>query len=448
MPPGRLRCKIIKDALLASQGSETDALQFRVLDMSMLPFTLYVRIQLPAATGLQSPLSLHLIGGIPTSTQAERFFAIARLPEPKDPEQPHAPRRILLVLMGEGVNDGRYRLALVRDRQHLAVCDVVKSGDQVRVATRQPAIPHTEVSPLLISGTHKSGTTWLEKVIDAHPDFIVLHEANSLNLFDPAGWARLVSERQEHFRHRNYIRWLNPAFDVEDLSRFLQISLARDLMLRLGQAWGSRYVADRTPGYSGLYMHLFRFWEQIRILHIVRHPLDVLASRLFHEANLERNAERGTHVALPMLQTINARLDSGDTLSAGDFVSDADTEGETLVRMLQDWRRDQANFLAASGTSPTTFHLVRYENLLERFDSEAGSIFAFLGIDPAQTDLASIRRRTAFETLSGGRLSGAEDKRSFFRKGIAGDWPNIFSLDQARQLWPLVADTAAASATQ
>ncbi len=352
---------------------------------------------------------------------------------------------MLLVLAGDEIPDGRYRLALVRDRQHIAFADFVKRPDQVRVLGRgEPSPPGAPISPLLISGTHKSGTTWLEKVIDAHPDFIVLHEANTFNIFDQRDLRRLMAARREHFQHKNYIRWLNPEFDAGDFSRFLQIGLARELMMRLGRAWGSRYVADRTPGYSGLYPHLPRFWAELRIVHIVRHPLDVLASRLFHEANLDRSATQKADIARPMLQALNAKLDSGAPIESGGFVSDADVSGDTLRGLMADWQRDQENYLTAVRTTPDWLHLVKYEDLIRDFGAETTRMFAFIGTDPARTDIAGIERRTTFQALSGGRAAGEADARSFFRKGVAGDWRNLFSVKQARTLWEPIARTTAA----
>ena len=323
MSPPRLRLKIIKDASVKAGPAPdgTAAAQMRVLDMSMLPFTLYVRIDLPTTGGTRQPLSLHLLGRPAAPGGPNTLFVAVRLPEPAATDPPGASRRLFLVLSGEAISVGRYRLALVRDRQHIAFADIAKRADQVRVLTHSPVPRQPDPSPLLISGTHKSGTTWIEKVLDAHPDIMVLHEANTFNIVDYGDLRRLVAGRQPHFRHKHYIRWLDPAYDADDFSRFLQISLARELTLRLGRAWGSRYVADRTPGYSSLYAHLPRFWEDLRIIHIVRHPLDVLTSRLFHEANLERNPAGGAEIAGPLLRTLNAKLDAGATLAPGDLVS-------------------------------------------------------------------------------------------------------------------------------
>ncbi len=446
MPPSRLRLKIIKDApvepAVASDGPPSA--QMRVLDMSMLPFTLYVRVDVPLTAGAQQPLFLHLLGRPVAQGKPNALFLGIRLPDPPATEASGPVRRILLVLIGEEIPEGRYRLALVQNRQHIAVADIARRVDQVRVLTRVPVPPIPDPSPLLISGTHKSGTTWLEKVIDSHPDFIVLHEANTFNILEQSTLRRMVAERQAHFRDRHYIRWLNPAYDVVDFSRLLQISLAKELTIRLGRAWGSRFVADRTPGYCALYAHLPRFWEELRIVHIVRHPLDVLTSRLFHEANLERNQPRTTELASPLLQGLNARLESGADLKPGAFVSDADASGPALAGLLRDWRRDQDSYLAASRITPAQLHLVKYEDLLSGFDAEAGRIFGFVGADPARTDLAIIRRGTSFEALSGGRRPGQADPRSFFRKGVAGDWRNVFSPAQAAALWKPVAETASA----
>jgi hypothetical protein len=38
----------------------------------------------------------------------------------------------------------------------------------------------------------------------------------------------------------------------------------------------------------------------------------------------------------------------------------------------------------------------------------------------------------SFERLSRGRQRGEEDPSSFFRKGIAGDWQNVFTEEDKR----------------
>ena len=73
-------------------------------------------------------------------------------------------------------------------------------------------------------------------------------------------------------------------------------------------------------------------------------------------------------------------------------------------------------------------HFVRYEDL--RRDTAA--TLETLARDIAGRDLppgraAAIAEDFSFERLSGGRKPGQEDKGSFLRKGVVGDWPGHFS---------------------
>jgi hypothetical protein len=73
---------------------------------------------------------------------------------------------------------------------------------------------------------------------------------------------------------------------------------------------------------------------------------------------------------------------------------------------------------------------VRYEACLADPVSAATTLFAFLA---ASTDPAVVARAVesaSFEAMSGGRGRGDEDRRSFFRKGVAGDWKDWFTPDQ------------------
>ena len=50
----------------------------------------------------------------------------------------------------------------------------------------------------------------------------------------------------------------------------------------------------------------------------------------------------------------------------------------------------------------------------------------FLGVDASERTVQRCVSAVSFEKLSGGRSRGQE-AASFFRKGIAGDWQNVFT---------------------
>ncbi len=55
----------------------------------------------------------------------------------------------------------------------------------------------------------------------------------------------------------------------------------------------------------------------------------------------------------------------------------------------------------------------------------------YLDCDSDPEIIASCVEHASFQALSGGREPGCEDKSSFFRKGIAGDWRNHLTEEQS-----------------
>ena len=55
------------------------------------------------------------------------------------------------------------------------------------------------------------------------------------------------------------------------------------------------------------------------------------------------------------------------------------------------------------------------------------AMYDFLGVSAAPETLARARDATDFRKLSGGRCRGDASDRSFFRKGVAGEWAHAMS---------------------
>ncbi len=450
MPPVPLSLKIIKDEVREVEGQPRPRQpQIRVLRAAFLPLHVYVRIEtpLPVTDEVRESndrLGLHLIGVPSPANVPNNFLGVAGIPPPMEAEPKRLRMRRMLVLLSHAeAQNGRYRVVLIRHGKHLASAEIVKRSLEVRLLTKISVGPPRYVAPVLISGTPKSGTTWLEKVINAHPEFLVLHEANTLNILDGDMLRDQLESRSDFFRSR-YIPWMPLPYDAADFSRLLQIGVARDLMTRFGHAWGANFVADRTPGYAPRYSYLPDLWEDLRIVHIVRHPLDVMTSWLFHEVNAGRDKTRSLHLPRAAVDRLNARLDAGETVETGEFLSDSEMAEGAFNYFARRWRREQDLVLAAAERNPEQFHRLTYEDLSRDFGGTASALFAFFGTDPACTDIARIERDSSFRTLSGGREQGQASVRSFFRKGVVGDWRNVFTAYQAGLIWNELASAASA----
>jgi len=74
--------------------------------------------------------------------------------------------------------------------------------------------------------------------------------------------------------------------------------------------------------------------------------------------------------------------------------------------------------------------IISYDKMLSEGPDYLAKIF---GGSPFVVDKEVIRTaydKFSFKNMSGGRKPGAEDQKSFFRKGISGDWQNHFNAQE------------------
>lgn len=78
--------------------------------------------------------------------------------------------------------------------------------------------------------------------------------------------------------------------------------------------------------------------------------------------------------------------------------------------------------LALREQYPSDCTIVTYERMREAPAPVAAQLFGFLGVADRDDVVADCVARTSFAALSGGRSPGVAQDRSFFRKGVVGDW--------------------------
>lgn len=127
--------------------------------------------------------------------------------------------------------------------------------------------------PLIIFGAPRSGTTYLQQVVNKHPDIFISRETRIFF------WAHEMAEKlprdeQERFVHTHKNEF--GAAIVPWTRHFI-----RDLYRDLGD--GAYFWGDKYPNYAGsqeLLRFILRLYDQARFIHIVRDGRDVAASLL------------------------------------------------------------------------------------------------------------------------------------------------------------------------
>lgn len=233
-------------------------------------------------------------------------------------------------------------------------------------------------------GAPKTGTTWLQMLLNAHPDihcpaehcFVLMRNALRKILVAYADeWAAIDSRCGQQGVHD-----LLPE-DLVDPMRALVLSVVAagqrtDSAARMIGA-NDNTIIDQLP----FWRHLF---PGVRLIAIVRDPRDVAISNWHH----------------------NLRVEPDFTDRAGTF--------EGWARTLADrWAQRYANILKFAGSQ---LRVVRYEDLRARPDSALAAIYDYLGVQSDSSVIAAALAATDFDTVR------ARNNNAFFRQGRAGGW--------------------------
>jgi hypothetical protein len=225
------------------------------------------------------------------------------------------------------------------------------------------------VNLIFVASLAKSGSTWFADLLAGLPGF---------HKYQPAEWTASLIERPHHDFY--------PAIAAETKHRLAVVK---------GHTFGSTINADALKK-SGIPYFI-----------TVRDPRDQIISGYWYLRNR------------PLHPVHQLAMD----LSLPDFVTlELDPETAAIPRLswLRSWiaNRDPSNSL-----------VVRYEDLLNDTAGELQSCFDFLGIEVEASFVDLIVQKNSFEAKAG-RSPGTEDKGSFRRKGVAGEWRDVFTDSQ------------------
>ena len=249
-----------------------------------------------------------------------------------------------------------------------------------------------------VTGNPKSGTTWMQFLIDAHPEAVCSGEGHFVEMFlDP------LIKMKEGYNHRlrlGFERVYQGKRFYDDLTNPDIIALTRDFIIKaISQRVdsGTLAVGDKTPRYNLRLGDLKVLFPEARFVNIVRHPYDVAVSRLHHarRAGMPQALEQGSAAHL-----------------------------EHVTNAASAWNAGQKSVAAFQARHPGQLLEVRYEDMLDDPHTGAAAIFRHIGVSDAPDLVAAAVAASDFEAQSGRKRGEAHDT-SFFRKGIAGDWKGV-----------------------
>lgn len=245
-----------------------------------------------------------------------------------------------------------------------------------------------------IGGLPKSGTTWLQLLLDAHPAISCRGEGHFCTSLQPL----LETALQQH----NGLLHLKSA-DILDgaaaLPRFSQAHsdylLSAAVALLLAESAGAApIIGEKTPDNVFNMPRLQALFPAARFIIIVRDGRDCVVSAWFHNRRLNPEAAAAQFP---------------------DFAAFAGYVG-------RDWAAGIEAGEKFTRANPATCLTITYESLLRAPAAALANVFGFLGADNRDAVVRRCVEAADFTRLTGGRLPGQEDRSSLFRRGVAGDW--------------------------
>ena len=250
-----------------------------------------------------------------------------------------------------------------------------------------------------VGGAPRSGTTWVQQILDQHPEVSCRGEG-LFQKFLAEPLEALMQRRGEALAAKNTGLFGHTGGYPLPVADDLEFLLGTAILLALRQSCAGkacRAVGEKTPENVFFFPRLKHLFPRAKCIVIARDPRDVLTSawHFFRKpaAGEEEIAAKFAFIrmALPSLeQGAHATID-----------------------------------LAAR--HPADVMTITYEALRRTPELVVSNMFRFLSVSDASDIVADCVARTSFAALTGGRQAGVEQNGAFFRKGIAGDWASTLT---------------------
>lgn len=286
-----------------------------------------------------------------------------------------------------------------------------------------------------IGGSRKSGTTWLLRMLAAHPHALAMGEGFFVGT---SGWGLAPALDDRVFRHWAAIDDVRSSW-MANLSAEEGLRIARramiEALMRAGAARAGKpefaVLIDKSAySYSRFAAELHGLFPEAWFIDIVRDGRDVAVSDVFmilaKGLGSHFPAENHEHIDRARVFHVERRGERVPLFNEW-----------LLRRSAREWAEAVAGSAVAKRLFGERYICFRYEDLLAD-PRQVILAIRMLGLDASEEVVARCVAAGSFAALSGGRTAGQSDPSSFFRKGVAGDWRNHFT-DADRQVFKQVA---------
>lgn len=256
-----------------------------------------------------------------------------------------------------------------------------------------------------IGGSIGAGTTWLQVLLDQHPQISCRGEGHFVTYLVSA-LKHCVEQYNRYLVSKNAIIYRElEGYPLFDTVEFNALHATAMLLLMRKQSLGkaTRAVGEKTPDNVRTFDGLRTAFPSAKFVHMLRDPRDAAVSGWY----------------------------LGQRTDAAQMAAKFGGMAGYFRHFVDIWVSEAALGLEFGARHPEHYIEVRYADLLDHTEAALEPVVRFLGVDAGPDVLRACSAAGEFQTLSRGRPRGVEDRKSHFRRGVVGDWINHFDAETA-----------------
>src|SRR5215218_883394 len=265
-----------------------------------------------------------------------------------------------------------------------------------RAQSDRPNPVRMGIPVFFVLGQPKSGTTWVMRILDSHPEILCKGEGR----FFGADWRQQSVKRIDAKRppsslynamlDAEYLRlwiersvWSRNDDANEHLNNLVRMAIDYFLTGELSKT-GKRMVGDKSPLLTPETLkEVAQIYPEAKVIHIIRDGRDAAVSAVHHSWNFGKAQEKSAGISA---KRIAYRRDRQELREAGESMF----AGNSLGKMATEWNaRVGKTIIDGPALLGENYAEVRYEDLLERPHEEVRRLLGFLG---AKADEETVRR--------------------------------------------------------
>jgi hypothetical protein len=289
---------------------------------------------------------------------------------------------------------------------------------------RSATICSDDTKIVFVIASPRSGTTWLQKALNEHPEITCGENrlfGSYFDVVDGPGASRLrvtMDQYAETLAQRTISQDLAIGSDLyaEELTAgFTQVAF--ELWRKYS---GKSILVDKVTPYPGtadaVVDRILQFFPNASIIQLVRDGRDVVTSGVFHWLPKSVHGERESETQRQRRAHFMDRR-TNDPMPR--FFADDE---------MQTWARTWCEPIrAVNGLAADRYLRVKYEDMIADQSRALHSICQHIGAEDSDEVLNRCVKYSSFKRMSGGRRPGQMAATAHVRNGVVGDWENYFT---------------------